>query len=160
MIEMRINEAKLQVIRVNLATSAPRMIVAIFKAMEREMITLSQRIKFQYLSGQVLRNITGILRSSINYRMEPAEAQPDLTVIDGRVGIGNTAPYGLVHEFGGTFTVRPYLRSTSHGLGTWVREHTATYPERPFMRPALAAARQQIADAIGEAMKEALRQRG
>lgn len=123
-------------------------------------IQLQAKIKSEKLTGQVLKTRTGTLRRSINYRVDKTSSQ-----IIGRVGIGaDAAKYGIMHEFGlrGTEDIRSHLRTIKKVWGKSispkqisVRSHTRTvnYPERSFMRTALAEMRPIIQSDISKAVK-------
>lgn len=123
-------------------------------------IQLQAKIKSEKLTGQVLKTRTGTLRRSINYRVDKTPSE-----IIGRVGIGaDAAKYGIMHEFGlrGTENVRSHLRTIKKVWGKSispkqisVRSHTRTvnYPERSFMRTALAEMRPIIQNDISKAVK-------
>ena len=123
-------------------------------------IQLQAKIKSEKLTGQVLKTRTGTLRRSINYRVDKTPSE-----IIGRVGIGaDAAKYGIMHEFGfrGTENIRSHLRTIKKAWGKSispkqisVRSHTRTvnYPERSFMRTALAEMRPIIQNDISKAVK-------
>lgn len=108
---------------------------------EKLSISLTGKVKAEKLSGQVLKNRTGTLRRSINYKVfsEPHR-------IFGIVGTNKE--YGAAHEYGfhGTVNVRDHLRMITKVFGQSViphqievRAHTrqANLPERSFLRSAL-----------------------
>lgn len=111
-------------------------------------------------NGQALSTANGTLRRSINYRVDKTPSE-----IIGRVGIGaDAAKYGIMHEFGfrGTENIRSHLRTIKKAWGKSispkqisVRSHTRTvnYPERSFMRTALAEMRPIIQSDISKAVK-------
>lgn len=51
---------------------------------------------------------------------------------------GTDVPYGGVHEFGLTVTIRAHTR-TRNGKKHRVKAHSAKFPPRPFLAPALTA---------------------
>ena len=55
------------------------------------------------------------------------------------VEIGSDLEYMKVHETGGTFQRRAHTRTSRLGNSFQVRAHQATYPARPFLKPALDA---------------------
>ena len=60
---------------------------------------------------------------------------------------GTDLVYGAVHETGGTFSIPGHIRTHKKtGFRIGVRPHTATYPARPFLAPALAHTRGQYDD--------------
>lgn len=123
------------------------------------------------LSGTVLNIRTGKLAGSV--RVEPAKMEGD-TLVGGVEAAGGPAWYGRIHEYGGTFQVREYIRRT--GLNARgeiirlisksgavrqqvasiqrgvVRAHSATFPERSFMRTSVEeftpTIQSEIADTI------------
>jgi phage gpG-like protein len=119
----------------------PALRESLIKHIDYDTIDLQQHIQENKLEGQVLHHRTGNLIDNIF-----AEPAKDLGEgIEGRVFIGAAAPYGFVHEFGGTFTVPAHRRMQTMAWGreiapveTTVSEHLATYPERSFMRTGLA----------------------
>lgn len=62
------------------------------------------------------------------------------------VGPTRAAWYGRVHEFGAVIRVTPRMRGYLHSIGIHLRRRTdrVHIPKRPFMRPALAAARRKF----------------
>jgi phage gpG-like protein len=60
---------------------------------------------------------------------------------------GTDVIYGAVHEKGGTISIPGHIRTHKKtGFRIGVRPHTAKYPARPFLAPALAATRGQFDD--------------
>lgn len=118
------------------------------------------------VSGKVLRVRTGTLRRRLH--TSPVD-ENELSVV-----ISDPVKYAPVHEYGGTFTVPQHVRRifatgprggrlrgskrTVRILAT-VRTHTATFPARPFMRPALhdsvEVIRRIFVRSLGEALREA-----
>lgn len=87
--------------------------------------------------------------------------------ITGTIGVDKTAPYGAVHEYGGTYDVREHIRSSSLKVkkgkirfrsGGDVRAHTVTYPERSFLRSWLADNKGDIYAQIESAAQQAVEQ--
>jgi phage gpG-like protein len=60
------------------------------------------------------------------------------------VDIGSDLKYMQLHEVGGTVSRRAYTRKSPSGGTHKVRAHTATYPPRPFMKPALNAVNREL----------------
>lgn len=132
-------------------------------AISREVITLANHVKSQKLSGQVLKNRSGALRRSV--RAYPPTVA--MTVIRGEVAADRvTSKYGKVHEYGGdvkipAHAVRSHIRTSPRGNRYEVkahsrRAHTVHYPERSFMRSALADRRNSIEQSIRKAVREAI----
>lgn len=138
----------------------PKIYNSLLSTITKLSIQLQAKIKSEKLTGQVLKTRTGTLRRSINYRVDKTPSE-----IIGRVGIGaDAAKYGIMHEFGlrGTENVRSHLRTIKKVWGKSispkqisVRSHTRTvnYPERSFMRTALAEMRPIIQNDISKAVK-------
>jgi len=135
------------------------------------MLRLQQKIQGDKLQGQVLKHRSGRLTSSIN-------AQPTENVgsklIGSVTGAGGPAWYGQLHEDGGTFNVKAYLRrqgfdkkgdlvrllnragsiraAVASTKDHMVKDHTVTFPQRSFMVSSL----NEINDAmVGDLQKTA-----
>lgn len=126
---------------------------------QREGIAL-QRLTKEKLSGPVLRNRTGRLRRSINFRLTETP-----NAIVGTVG--TNVRYARAHEYGfeGTVSVREHTRTVTMAFGrpidpvdAVVRAHTAhmLLPERSFLRSSLSERAPSIANAIREAVRGAV----
>lgn len=111
-------------------------------------IALTRHIKEKKLTGQVLKNRTGTLRRSINYRIDEGTEK-----ISGIVGTNKE--YAAVHEYGfqGTVQVKQHMRMQRQAWGrpispreVLVRAHTAkmNLPERSFLRSSLREMADQI----------------
>ena len=119
---------------------------AVMEAMQRIVIGLESHIVKDKLSGQVLHRRSGVLSGAVHSVVGTGAGGE----IIGKVMVGNQARYGWVHEYGGTFTIPAHTRRITHFFGykfpkgqqarelAQVRAHTATYPERSFMRSSLA----------------------
>jgi phage gpG-like protein len=129
-------------------TTGKSIVVALLREMERQMIMLRDRVVASKLSGQVLKNRTGTLRRSQNYSITQTE-----TSITGIVATDPAASkYGVVHEYGGTFSVRAHLRQ-----GHPVKAHSVTFPERSFLRSTLKESTPSILDALQGAVAQAIK---
>lgn len=62
------------------------------------------------------------------------------------VTVGSALRYAPVHELGGVFRVPTHRRRTKSGKATSVRAHSATFPKRPFLAPALEDASKRFPD--------------
>lgn len=124
------------------------------KAIERQSIKLSSKVKAQKLSGQVLNVKTGRLRRSINQRVEEQGSR-----ITGYVG--TNVEYAKGHEFGfsGVVTVREHLRKAKGNKPVTVRAHSqrVNLPARSFLRSALAESLPDIRAALKQAAESAAR---
>lgn len=107
-------------------------------------------VREQKLSGNPLHQRSGDLSNSIHSTVEESPRGFAVFVfsLGGREG-RLVVPYAKVHEFGGTFTIpeherrvaapsalvgKPKVRGFKAVTVQTVREHTATYPERSFLR--------------------------
>jgi phage gpG-like protein len=126
----------------NLRAMGPRIRERLRQAITREAIALTRHVKEEKLSGQVLKNRTGTLRRSINFKVTE-----DAAGVSGSVGTG--LKYARVHEYGfnGTVSIREHLRTVKQAFGrpiepisVTVREHArrVKLPERSFLRSSLA----------------------
>jgi phage gpG-like protein len=138
----------------------PGLRATILKAMNRTVYELQSRVQLQKLEGQVLHHRTGNLSRNITAQVE--ETQDGVT---GIVGASSVAPYGAVHEFGGTFSIPEHMAHWEKGPGngriarvsSWpVRAHSATFPERSFLRSALRESNELIKTRMDEAVRESL----
>jgi HK97 gp10 family phage protein len=120
-----------------------RAIPEIQKTTEMLAIKLSAYVQKNKLSGQVLRNRTGTLRRSINYKV--SESGGEFTAI-----VGTNKEYAHIHEYGfqGQVTVKEHMRMMKTAFGKTVknprkitvRAHSMhmNMPARSFLRTALA----------------------
>ena len=130
---------------------------------------LLTKVKSEKLSGQVLHNVTGNLRASINQRVQDLGQS-----IVGAVG--TNLVYARAHEFGvdqhKMVTVHEYMRSNlSAAVSAWRAKHKMSspmcvvheftrnqhtkLPERSFLRSALDDMRPQVREELLEALREA-----
>jgi len=132
--------------------------------MQTEMTRLADYVRASKLSGDPLHRRTGALSRAVTGSAETTGA-----VIVGHVGTKGI-PYAYVHEMGGTFQIREHTRRTGFGAeGERVRlltktgkvraavkskttgivkAHTATYPQRAFLRPSLQEHKAVITEAL------------
>lgn len=124
-------------------------LVARIKAvMLLQMEKLARYVRTDKLSGQVLKNRTGTLRRSIH-----ADVEAETDAVTGIVG--TNVSYGKIHELGGTFQIPASYRNQTQAWGrpivprmVFVRAHSATYPQRAFLRPSLDEKRESILAAL------------
>lgn len=118
-------------------------------------LELSARVKARKLSGQVLNVQTGRLRRSIHH---------EVRVNGNRVmgAVGTNVVYARMHEFGGTVQRSAHNRLIRSAWGrplrypVWqsVRAHAARFPERSFLRSALAEMRGDYRKRIDAAVRQ------
>lgn len=132
-----------------------RVLGLVRQAVESEAINLVRHVKEKKLTGQILKNRTGTLRRRVNYALTIADKGLTATV-------GTNLVYAGIHEYGGTVTVRAHTRRMTKAWGralkhprqVSVRAHTATYPERSYLRSSLreneARIKANIAAAVGQ----------
>jgi phage gpG-like protein len=117
----------------------PAILGAVTRSVEALAIELSSKVKEEKLSGQVLKNRTGTLRRSINYKLwaltDAAKAQ-----------VGTNVEYARIHEFGGTIP-RP-------------NGNAIKMPERSFLRSALKEMEGRIKTKIENDAKTAMARAG
>jgi phage gpG-like protein len=129
--------------------------------MQRLVMTLLSHVKEDKLSGQVLHNVSGNLRASINQRLEDTGQS-----IVGSVG--TNLVYARPHEMGfdGEVSIKEHLRTVTMAWGRELKEpvvcivsaHQAHMhmPERSFLRSALEDMRPQVREQLLEAMRGAM----
>ena len=133
-------------------------------------MTLLTKVKQEKLSGQVLHNVTGNLRASINQRVEDMG-----NAIVGSVG--TNIVYARPHEFGidqhKMVQVHEYLRrNLDLATAKWRLKHKmpvpmvtvhaftrnqhTVLPERSFLRSALGEMRPQVREELIDALRGSL----
>lgn len=165
-------------VEAKLKSVGPRLLRELLPAMNAQMLALESYVKTRKLEGDPLHHRTGKLQSSV----QALPAVVDAGVIAGGVYQAQAvAPYGIVHEYGGTFEIPEHTRRigfdargrrvkllTRHGLVSQrkqiasvgegiVRAHTATFPERSFMRSSLLENADKILEAMEQALTEVLK---
>ncbi len=109
--------------------------------------------------GNPLNRRTGQLSDNVN--VAPVEEK------EGGLwsAVGTNLPYGRVHELGGTFQIPAHQRTISQIFGhpitprvVMVSAHTATYPERSFLRAGLAEDKQVLVDEMEAARDRAVKE--
>jgi phage gpG-like protein len=131
---------------------------SLIDAMKRQWFALQAHVVSQKLSGQVLKRVTGNLASSINVDSKFEESPAEI------VGsVGTKVIYGAIHEDGGTVNVKAHTRNVTQVFGrpitpveAFVRAHTATYPQRSFLRSSINDLSGQIRSDIEQSVRTAL----
>lgn len=128
--------------------------------LEIEVGSLTNYVKEQKLSGQVLKNRTGNLRNAVFYTMEDRGAE-----LVGTVDVSMPAAvYGTAHEFGAHIPERvPVTARVLHwrtgGKDIFAMRAAAfDLPARPFMRPSLEENRDKITASLQESINEKVSQ--
>jgi phage gpG-like protein len=127
----------------------------IARAVTRLGFQLESRVK-QKLSGEVLNVRTGVLRSSVNTRIQ--ETASEITA-----SVGTNIKYGRYHEYGvpHSWEIRPksarVLAFQAGGASIFAaRVIHPPLPERSFLRSALREMRTKIQEGLREAAVGAL----
>jgi phage gpG-like protein len=133
---------------------------ALYRTLTRLAIQLTRHIKEDKLSGQVLRNRTGTLRRSINYRVVGTS-----TLITAFVG--TNLDYARIHEYGGTtkpHVIEPKNAQALHFLMNGkdcffkrVNHPGSRMPERSFLRSALTDLREEFIQEITGTMRKVVK---
>lgn len=129
----------------------------IIDAVNRITIKLTNYIKSDKLTGQVLKVRTGRLRNSIHSKVEVNN-----NLITGKVQ--TNVKYAKVHEYGfsGNVTIRAHLRNIKQAFGKQIAPKTiqigsytrkAIFPQRSFLRSALSDMKAEIKQEIRQALK-------
>jgi len=123
------------------------------RAMLRIVIELQNYIRTEKLvGGNPLHQRSGNLSRSIQYQVVQ-----ESDGVHGKVGVDGTASsYGRVHEYGGNFNIREHIATSRKGNPYDVRAHSATYPQRSFLRSSLSENKDNIVEALQRAVNEAI----
>lgn len=124
---------------------------ALVLSMKRQWFNLQGYVVKSKLSGGVLRRVTGNLASSINVGGAETATRFDEMPNEIVGSVGTRVVYGAVHEYGGSFNVKPHTRRVTQVFGrpvtpteAFVRGHTVRFPERSFLRSSLQDMSSQI----------------
>jgi len=137
-------------LRASFRGAGERMRFLLQQAVKKLVLMGQQRVVTDKLQGQVLAHRSGNLQRSV---LQSGDVVSEGYTIIGSFGVGRTAPYGKVHEYGGTYSVREYIRAN----GSTVRAHDATYPERSFLRSTFREMEPTIRQELEKAAMEALK---
>jgi phage gpG-like protein len=113
---------------------------------------LQRDIQTNALEGQALKHRSGKLIGSIRQWTEFGDREA-IAIVEGGGGV---APYGEIHEFGGTFMIPAHMSTSRLGKPFEVRAHSATFPERSFMRWRLREGEGMFLDWIERAVSEGI----
>ena len=136
--------------------------LGLLRGITRLGIGLQSDVQQDKLSGQVLRSRTGLLRSSIDLRVDQSGGAITASVF-------SDSRYAGVQEYGfaGTVSVRASLRRIREAFGRPIAEKTISVrahdrrmdlPERSFLRSALEDMTPAIRDGVEAALAEAVSQ--
>jgi hypothetical protein len=135
-----------------------RLSVEIRKSLNTTNTQLQRHIVSDKLSGQVLKSHTGNLKRNI--LQQPAVDEGD--VIEGSVGLGANAKYGIYHELGAHVPERvPVGAKALHWIGAdgagvfAMRARAFDLPVRSFMRSSFLEFRDRIEESMREAVQRA-----
>lgn len=140
--------------------------------MQTQMQLLSDFVRTSHLSGDPLHRRTGRLSRSVTGKATGSGAK--IIGICGTSGV----PYAYVHEMGGTFDIPAHSRRVGYNAkeerirlltkigrvraavksqvtGT-VRAHSATYPQRAFLKPSFEERKDDIVQALRRSIVEAM----
>jgi len=95
-------------------------------------------------AGGVLQRRSGNLERSVDYRVEGGAV----------LVLESDSPYAGAHEFGARIHGRPWL--TFKIGGQWARVRQVRIPRRPWLRPALEAAAENLPARIDEQLRPRL----
>lgn len=149
MIEAVIDTAPLQ----RLAQTGPRLQSSVTRTIRQIVIQgQSEIVRDKLHGGNPLNSRSGNLARAVQQ-----DVQADGDSVTGTIGVDRAAPYGAVHEYGGTYDIREHIATSRLGKQFSVKAHTATYPARSFLRSWLRENQGAIATKINEAAAEAVR---
>lgn len=134
---------------------------ALVAKMQQVVVNLTEQVKDNKLSGQILNVISGMLRDSIYNTVTETSDQ-----VIGTVG-SQGVPYAAIHEYGGTTGPHSIVATRAQMLHfIWHGEEVFTksvnhpgsrMPERSYLRSSLADARQQILNDFGAVVEDEAR---
>jgi phage gpG-like protein len=146
---------------------------ALRSTMATALTRVADYVRAAKLSGDPLRRRSGTLSQAVT-----GKAEISGTTVIGSLGVAGV-PYAKVHEHGGTFQVAAHMRRVAYDAREnriraltkrgnlraavksmtrgQVRAHSATYPQRAFLRPSLEENRDAITDALRHTVIEAVR---
>lgn len=137
----------------------PKIKFEVGRSMARLVIALSNKIKFEKLTGQVLRNRSGRLRDSIS----PRVTESGNTVVGE---VGTNVAYASIHEYGGRTPAHDIFPRKGRALAFMmggkqvivksVHHPGSVFPERSFMRTALNEMEPQIRAEFENAISEVI----
>ncbi len=153
-------EIKIEVTNVeNLTGYNNRVRVELLKTIQKLTLELTNSIKNDKLTGQVLKVQTGRLRNSI---------QNDITQTENEItgSVKTNVKYAKAHEYGfsGNVTVKEHLRTIKQAFGRSIEPKTINVksftknvklPERSFMRSALRDINSKVKQEIQAALQRA-----
>jgi phage gpG-like protein len=136
-----------------LAQFGPRLQAGVERSIRQIVIQgQSEIVRDKLHGGNPLFARSGNLSRAVQQSVEA-----DGDAITGTIGVDRTAPYGAVHEYGGTFDVREHIATSKLGKQFTVKAHSVTYPERSFMRSWLSENRTKLVAQVEQAALEAAR---
>jgi phage gpG-like protein len=140
------------VVIARLAQFGPRIQAGVERSIRQIVIEgQSEIVRDKLHGGNPLFSRSGNLARAVQ---QDVEADGDAIV--GTIGVDRTAPYGAVHEYGGTFDVREHIATSRLGKSFTVKAHTMTVPERSFLRSWLSENRGEILAQVDQAANEAV----
>ncbi|HLI84787.1 MAG TPA: hypothetical protein VKV17_12770 [Bryobacteraceae bacterium] len=126
---------------------------SVLKAMFRAVIELQSYIRANKLHGDPLHQRSGNLSRETLTQPDPYRSG---NTIIGTVGTSRAAYYGKVHEDGGTYDIPEHYSMSRKGRKFIVRPHQATFPQRSYLRSALAENVGHITEVVRGAVQEAI----
>lgn len=130
-----------------------RVPVVMRRAMNESVHLIHSKVMEEKLLGQVLNRRTGNLLRNIRSEVVQIGLLATKTMgLLGRVFVGSGAPYGKIHEFGGTVQIPEIVPKNKKALRFFVgnnylgtdvifarktRAHPVTIPQRSFLRSTL-----------------------
>jgi phage gpG-like protein len=137
-----------------------RVVTLVRAAVEGQAIALTRYVKESKLSGQVLRNRSGLLRASISYALMIADQ--GLTA-----QVGTNVAYAAIHEYGGQTRAHVIEAKKAKALAFQMGGETiirklvhhpgSKMPERSFLRSSLRESRDRIIAAIERAVAQGIK---
>jgi phage gpG-like protein len=149
-----------------LGQKEPKITDGVRKTTKSLTLMLLRKVKEEKLSGQVLKNITGKLRRSVHdrYVESPTSSSGEVVTNTEYAGIneygGQTKPHIILPKNKGALAFNIYGNWTTLGTTTVVKSvhHPGSkFPERSFMRSALAEMKPTIQSSYEQTVRESLK---
>jgi phage gpG-like protein len=161
MLRMEFRVPENENVKAFLRTRGTKVRASVLREITSISVDLQTKVKQEKLrGGNPLHSRTGNLSRAVSRRVDNFNGQAFQAV----VGVAPNAPYGKIHEFGGTIHV-PEVKGklmvfTANGKKVFTRSHKAfdvLMPERSFLRSSLAESKVKFQERLRDAVYRGLK---